>query len=97
MASRMISSFRIEMTLHATAAGGVAEVPCYVLKLLVFQKWRKYHWSRSSIHSIQYVLVFCILYSVFDNGTEVGEDFADYFSFFIFRDTVCVWVFRGVM
>ena len=97
MASRMISSFRIEMSLHTTAAGGVAEVPCYVFKLLVFQKWRKYDWSRSSILSIQYVLVFCILYSVFDNGTEVGEDFADYFSFFIFRDTVCVWVFRGVM
>ena len=76
------------MTLHTTTAGGVAEVPCYVFKLLVFPKWRKYDWSRSSILSIQYVLVFCIPYSVFDNGTEVAEDFADYFSFFIFRDTV---------
>ena len=38
----------------------------------------------------QYPVCTSILYSVFDNGTEVGEDYPDNFSFFIFRDKVCV-------
>ena len=96
MSSRMISScFRKEMTLHTPAAGGVAEVSSDVHRSN-YQFFRNGGNTIGAVlsYSIQYVLVFCILYSVFNNGTEVGEDFADDFSFFIFWDTVFLILVR---